>query len=48
MPDKPTQAQLVELKRLSKEAGVPGEPEIVTMKEDAQRASRTGSLLESA
>jgi hypothetical protein len=36
MQDKPTQAQLDELKRLSKEARVPDESEIVTSKEDAE------------
>jgi len=35
MKDKPTQEQLDELKRLSKEARVPDESEIVTTKEEA-------------
>ena len=35
MKDKPTQEQLDELKRLSKEARVPEESEIVTTKEEA-------------
>lgn len=37
MQDKPTQEQLDELKRLSKEARVPDESGIVTSKEDADR-----------
>lgn len=37
MTDKPTQQQLEELKRLSKEARVPDESEIVTSKDDAER-----------
>jgi len=35
MKDEPTQEQLDELKRLSKEARVPDESEIVTTKEEA-------------
>lgn len=37
MTDKPTPAQLDELKRLSKEARVPDESAIVTTKADAER-----------
>jgi hypothetical protein len=44
--DKPTQAQLEELKRLSKETRVPDESEIVTTKEDAER--RINDLKEKA
>lgn len=40
MTDKPTQQQLDELKRLSKEARVPDESEVVTSKEDAERRIR--------
>jgi hypothetical protein len=36
MTDKPTQQQLDELKRLSKEARVPDESEIVTSREEAE------------
>jgi hypothetical protein len=35
MTEKPSQAQLAELKRLSKEARVPDESEIVTTSEEA-------------
>jgi len=35
MKEKPTQEQLQQLKRLSKEARVPDESEIVTTKEEA-------------
>jgi hypothetical protein len=37
MPEMPTQQQLDELKRLSKEARVPDQSEIVTSKEEAIR-----------
>jgi len=37
MTDKPTHQQLDELRRLSKEARVPDESEIVTSSEDAER-----------
>jgi hypothetical protein len=37
MREKPTQKQLDELKRLSKEARVPDQSEIVTSKDDAAR-----------
>lgn len=37
MTEKPTEQQLDELKRLSKEARVPDKSEIVTSKEDAER-----------
>ena len=40
MTNKPTQAQLDELKRLSKEARVPDESGIVTTREDAERRIR--------
>jgi len=36
MNEKPTQEQLDELKRLSKEARVPDESEIVTTREEAE------------
>jgi hypothetical protein len=36
MTEKPTQQQLDELKRLSKEARVPDESEIVTSREEAE------------
>jgi hypothetical protein len=36
MNDKPTQKQLDQLKRLSKEARVPDESEIVTTREEAE------------
>ena len=36
MNDKPTQEQLDQLKRLSKEARVPDESEIVTTREEAE------------
>jgi hypothetical protein len=36
MNDKPTQQQLDQLKRLSKEARVPDESEIVTTREEAE------------
>ena len=36
MNDKPTREQLDELKRLSKEARVPDESEIVTTREEAE------------
>ena len=36
MMEKPTQQQLEELKRLSKEARVPDESEIVTSKQEAE------------
>ncbi|MCA6113715.1 hypothetical protein J6524_02045 [Bradyrhizobium sp. WSM 1738] len=36
MTEKPTQEQLDELKRLSREARVPDESEIVTSKEEAE------------
>ena len=37
MREKPTQKQLDELKRLSKEARVPDQSEIVTSKDEAER-----------
>jgi hypothetical protein len=37
MPDKPTQAQIDEIKRLSKEARMPDVSALVTTKEDAER-----------
>jgi hypothetical protein len=40
MKDKPTQNQLDQLKRLSKEARVPDESEIVTTKEEAEARIR--------
>jgi hypothetical protein len=46
MTEKPTQQQLEELKRLSKEARVPDESEIVTSREDAER--RINDLKEKA
>ena len=36
MPEMPTQQQIDELKRLSKEARVPDQSEIVTSKEEAE------------
>ena len=36
MTEKPTQQQLDELKRLSKEARVPDESEVVTSREEAE------------
>jgi hypothetical protein len=36
MSEKPTEAQLAELKRLSREARVPDESQIVTSKEEAE------------
>jgi hypothetical protein len=36
MSEKPTEAQLADLKRLSREARVPDESEIVTSKEEAE------------
>jgi hypothetical protein len=36
MPEKPTEAQLAELKKLSKEARVPDQSEIVTTREEAE------------
>ena len=36
MTEKPTQQQLDELKRLSKEARVPDESEIITSREEAE------------
>jgi hypothetical protein len=38
--EKPTQEQLAELKRLSKEARVPDQSEIVTSKEEAETRIR--------
>jgi hypothetical protein len=40
MREKPTQKQLDELKRLSKEARVPDQSEIVTSKDEAERRIR--------
>jgi hypothetical protein len=40
MKDKPTERQLAEIKRLSKEARVPDESEIVTSKEEAEMRIR--------
>ena len=40
MQEKPTQKQLDELKRLSKEARVPDQSEIVTSKDEAERRIR--------
>jgi hypothetical protein len=40
MQEKPTQKQLDELKRLSKEARVPDQSEIVTSRDEAERRIR--------